>query len=312
MVMKNVKIASKESANFFYLNHALKNIFAPEGVEILESPVAFKKYSWLKKYWQEKPKEGYFIWVKQQPKQPLTACVAISRLKTNQKLRNLLIIEKDINAESSVSCSAFAIDLCAKHQAQGMIVLKEGASLSYKHMHSWGKDDYVEPDYEFILEKGAKLDYFYQLLNPPKELTFKTKISLLKKASANMKIVVRGEHSSININEEMIFLGKQSQGSVSLRLVADKQTIIKGVNQLIAEKEARGHLNCQGMILDDHSFIQLIPALTNKNKKSLLTHEASIGKINEEEINYLRSRGLSLKEAINLIVNGFLHLDPLK
>jgi Fe-S cluster assembly scaffold protein SufB len=193
-----------------------------------------------------------------------------------------------------------------------MIVLKEGASLSYKHLHSWGKNDYVEPDYEFILGKGAKLNYFYQLLNPPKELTFKTKISLLEKASANMKIIVRGEHSSININEEMIFLGKQSQGSISLRLVADKQTIIKGINQLIAEKEARGHLNCQGMILDDHSSIQLVPALTNKNKKSLLTHEASIGKINEEEINYLRTRGLSSKEAINLIVNGFLHLDPLK
>jgi len=309
MVMKNVKIASKKSANFFYLNNTLKNIFAPEGVEILESPVAFKKYSWLKKYWQEKPKEGYFIWVKQQPKQLLTTCVVISRSKTIQNLRNLLIIEKGIAAESLVSCSAFAIGLCAKHQAQGMIVLKEGASLSYKHLHSWGKNDYVEPDYEFILEKGARLDYFYQLLNPPKALTFKTKFSLKEKSSANLNVIMRGKNASINIEEEMDLLGKGAQGTVNLRLVAEQNTKIKAVNKLIAQAEGRGHLECQGMILDNQSSIELIPDLINNNKNSLLTHEASIGKINQEEINYLRARGLSQKEAINLIVNGFLHLN---
>jgi uncharacterized protein len=309
MVMKNVRIVPKKSANFYYLDHTLKNMFAPEGVEILESPVAFKKYSWLKKYWQQQPKEGYFIWVKQQPEKPLITCVAISRLKTNQNLSNLLIIEKGIAAESLVSCSALAIGLCAKHQAQGKIILKEGASLSYKHLHSWGKNDYVEPDYEFILEKGARLDYFYQLLNPPKELTFKTKISLKEKSSANLNVIMRSKNASINIEEEMDLLGKGAQGTVNLRLVAEKNTKIKAVNKLIAQAEGKGHLECQGMILDNQSSIELIPDLINKNKNSLLTHEASIGKINQEEINYLRARGLSQKEAINLIVNGFLHLN---
>jgi len=310
MVMKNVRIVPKKSANFYYLNHTLKNIFAPEGVEVLESPVAFKKYSWIKKYWQQQPKEGYFIWVKQQPKQPLITCVAISRLKTSQNLKNLLIIEKGISAQSLVSCSALAIGLCAKHQAQGMIVLKEDANLSYKHLHSWGENDYVEPDYEFILEKGAKLDYFYQLLNPPKALIFKTKISLREKASANLNVIMRSKNASINIEEEMDLLGKGAQATVNLRLVAEKNTKIKAVNKLIAKAEGKGHLECQGMILDDQSSIELIPALINKNKNSLLTHEASIGKINEEEINYLRARGLSQREAINLIVNGFLRLNP--
>lgn len=309
MVMKNVKIAQKKSANFYYLNHTLENLYSPLGVEILESPIAFKKYPWSRKYFDKKPQEGYFIWVKQQPDKPLITCVAISQAKTNQQLQNLLIIEKGIAAESLVSCSALAIGLCAKHQAQGKIILKEGASLSYKHLHSWGKEDYVKPDYEFILEKGARLDYSYQLLNPPKELTFKTKISLGEKASANLNVIMRSKNASINIEEEMNLLGKGAQGTVNLRLVAEKNTKIKAVNKLIAKAEGKGHLECQGMILDNQSSIELIPDLINKNKNSLLTHEASIGKINEEEINYLRARGLSQKEAINLIVNGFLHLN---
>ncbi|NMB92392.1 MAG: hypothetical protein GYA31_02090 [Parcubacteria group bacterium] len=307
--MKNAKFVPKKSANFYYLDHALKNIFAPQGVEILESPLAFKKYSWSRKYFNKKPHEGYFIWVKEQPKQALTTCVAISRSKTNQNLDNLLIIEKGISAQSLVSCSALAIGLCAKHQAQGKIVLKEGASLSYKHLHSWGQNDYVEPDYEFILEKGARLDYFYQLLNPPKKLIFKTKISLGEKASANLNVVMKSKNAVINIEEEMDLLGQGAQGTVNLRLVAGKNTQIKAMNKLIAKAKGKGHLECQGMILDNQSSIELIPDLINKNKNSLLTHEASIGKINQEEINYLRTRGLSQKQAINLIVNGFLHLN---
>lgn len=307
--MKNVKSVLPKNANFYYLDHSLKNIFAPDGVEILASNKAYQKYTWLRKYFHQVPKEGYFIWVKKQPQKPLSTCVAIGHKKISQQLQNLLIIEKGIKAEALVSCSALSIGLCANHYAQGKIILKEGASLTYRHFHSWGQKDYVEPDYEFLLEKGAKLDYYYQLLNPPSQIHFKTKISLLDKASANLQIIMKSSSSIINIEEEMELLGKQSQGTVNLRLVAEKNTQIKAFNKLRAENESRGHLECQGLLLDDHSSIELIPALINQNKKSLLTHEASIGKINEEEINYLRSRGLSQKQAIDLIVNGFLQLN---
>jgi hypothetical protein len=52
--------------------------------------------------------------------------------------------------------------------------------------------------------------------------------------------------------------------------------------------------------------MRLVPELVNENKDALLTHEASIGRISEEELNYLRARGLSENEAIDLIVAGFL------
>ncbi|MGC8651049.1 MAG: SufB/SufD family protein [Minisyncoccia bacterium] len=306
--MRNVKSVTKKSANFYYLNHALVSIYAPFGVEILESFQAYQKYPWAKQYFNQIPKEGYFIWVKKQQSNPLSTCVAISQSKINQQLQNLLIIEKGLTIESFVSCSALANGLCANHYAQGKIILKEGASLIYKHLHSWGEHDYVEPDYEFILEKGAKLNYLYQLLNPPKELNFKTKIILKEKASANINVGIRSKNTAVNLEEEMDLLGKNSQGAVYLRLVADKNAQIKAVNKLVAQAEGKGHLDCRGIILDHHSSIELVPALINRNKESILTHEASIGKINQEEINYLRSRGLTQKEAVNLIVNGFLKI----
>ncbi len=61
-----------------------------------------------------------------------------------------------------------------------------------------------------------------------------------------------------------------------------------------------------GLLLDGNSSIDAVPELLNKNKDATLTHEASIGRISEEELSYLRSRGLTEDEAIGLIVTGFL------
>jgi Fe-S cluster assembly scaffold protein SufB len=62
------------------------------------------------------------------------------------------------------------------------------------------------------------------------------------------------------------------------------------------------------IVIDKNSKISLIPELICQNKKAQITHEASIGKISEEELNYLRMRGLTEDEAINLIVSGFLKI----
>lgn len=67
-----------------------------------------------------------------------------------------------------------------------------------------------------------------------------------------------------------------------------------------------GHVDCMGLLLSENSSVQAIPELINRNKDASLTHEASVGKISEETLNYLRSRGLTENEAINLIVTGFL------
>jgi len=61
-----------------------------------------------------------------------------------------------------------------------------------------------------------------------------------------------------------------------------------------------------GLLLAEDSSINAIPELVNRNKDTSLTHEASIGKISEEILNYLRSRGLTEDQAIDLIVSGFL------
>jgi len=97
---------------------------------------------------------------------------------------------------------------------------------------------------------------------------------------------------------------------IKLRMISDENSKISSHSKIVARGGGKGHIDCMGLLLSESSFINSTPELVNANKNAVLTHEAAIGKISEEELNYLRSRGLSKDEAVNLIVTGFLGEVP--
>ena len=71
----------------------------------------------------------------------------------------------------------------------------------------------------------------------------------------------------------------------------------------------KGHLECNGLVLSDDSSIYAVPELEANSSGLELSHEAAVGKIDEDEIYYLTSRGLTEEEAAAMIVRGFLSMD---
>ncbi len=303
MVMKNVK-----NVNFWQIDHKVRNILGVEGVIVLPSPKAWQKFDWVKSLFKEKPKEGYFVWVKKQVPFPLSTCITIASPKISQNLTNLLVIEKGLNIKANVVCNAAKNNLYGSHKAKGKLILKEGASLDYYHFHQWGKKDFVSPDYEFILGKDSKLVYNYKNLLPPENLELKTVIYSKENSSSNINFLINGINSQIKIEDILFLEGKNSQGIVRLRLVGRKKSDIEAYSEILAKNVVKGHLDCQGLLVDKYSKISLAPKLICQNKGAQLTHEASIGRIAEEQLTYLRMRGLSEKEATDLIISGFLKI----
>jgi len=301
--MKNVK-----NVNYWQVDHKIKQIFERKGAVILPSPTAWEKFKWSRAYFERKPKEGYFVWIKKQVDFPLTTCITIASPKISQDLTNLLVIEKGITVKANVICNAARDNLCGTHKARGKLLLKDNTSLEYNHLHRWGEKDFVSPDYEFILGKNSRLVYTYKNLFPPENLQLKTTIRGGKNSSSNLNFIINGLNSRIEVKDTLFLEGKNSQGVVRLRLVGRKNSQIKAISKIVAEVAGRGHLDCRGLLIDKNSTISLIPELICQSKDAQITHEASIGKISEEELNYLRQRGLSEEEAINLIVTGFLEL----
>ncbi len=292
--------------NFLQIDNKIVEILKADGVEILPVVKAWTKYPWMRNYVAKKPKEGYFLWVKRQPKLPLSTCVTIASKGVVQTLSNFVVIEKNIKAYANVICNSSEDNLCGKHFAKGTLILKENSSLEYMHIHKWGHKDYINPDYEFFLEKNSQLKYTYENLYPPKELNIKTVFNVEKNTSANANFVINAKNSFVNIDETMLLKGENSKGVLRLKLVGKERSKINSVSKMEARKNGTGHLECEGLVVDKASSIELTPKLVCLDNKSQLTHEASIGRISSEQLNYLKSRGLSLKESIDLIVSGFL------
>jgi len=305
--MKNANSAPlARNANYLQIDHRVRNVMGSKEVIVLPSPAAWEKFVWTRKYFEEKPKEGYFIWVRKQPSVPLATCVTIASKKVSQNLRNLAVIEKGIKAQANVICNALENNLCGTHLAKGKLILKDGVSLEYNHVHKWGQKDFVSPDYDFILGKNTKLIYNYKNLFPPENLNLKTTIFAGENSNCILSFVVNGQNSKIEIKDSVFLEGKNSNSIVRLRLVGKKKSQISAISKIIARAPSRGHLDCQGLLVDKFSKISLSPELVCENNKAQITHEASIGRISEEQLTYLRMRGLSEKEAIDLIISGFL------
>ena len=311
MVMKNANSGQlnktfPQKVIYFQKDHYVE-AKKENGIIVMPILKAFKKYKFIKEFFKKKPEEGYFIWVKKQIDFPIITCVNICSSRVSQNLTNLFIIEKGLKIKANTLCMAEKDNLIGVHIALGKVILKENSNLEYSHIHKWGNNDKVLSDYEFILEKNSRLSYSYSNLFSPKILDLKTKITNMKGALSDLKININGINSKINLDDSIVLKEKNAQAMLRLRVVGRENTHIKGISTLIAEAPSKGHLDCQGLLIGKKSEIFLSPELICKDKNAQITHEASVGKISGKEITYLRTRGLSEKEAINLIVLGFLN-----
>ena len=76
-----------------------------------------------------------------------------------------------------------------------------------------------------------------------------------------------------------------------------------------AKAPAKGHVECSGLLMSPRANAVTIPQLVAHHQDAVLTHEASIGKLAEEEINYLQAKGFTYDEAVSLLVRGFVTTD---
>jgi Fe-S cluster assembly scaffold protein SufB len=106
--------------------------------------------------------------------------------------------------------------------------------------------------------------------------------------------------------------GKNGRAELTTSAVAlDRAKLTMRGRILCEADDGRGHISCRGLMLSDEAEIYTIPELISRRMNASLTHEAAIGRISEDQLIYLMSRGLSREEAESLIVRGFLDVSPL-
>ncbi len=297
-----------------------------QGVEMLPITEALKKYDGLKEYyWKLIPREkdaftkeaaddldnGYFIRALPGEKvvYPLQTCLYIRTDKVRQRVHNIVVAEEGSELHIITGCATHPKLTSGLHIGVSEFYIKKGAKLIFTMIHNWGEEVVVRPRSAILVEEGGTYLSNYVSLKGVKSVqTFPT-ATLKEGALARFNsVIVAPKGSEIDTGARVILEGRGSRSEIISRTISYGGKVIARGHLVGKVPEIKAHLECQGLILSDEGIIHAIPELEAHVADVDMSHEAAVGKIAREEIEYLMARGLDEEEATSTIVRGFLNV----
>ena len=300
-------------------------------IELLPIGEALKRYGWFREqyYWQAVPADyndytakcaaspeaqGFFIHVKQGAKipYPVQACLYMTRGDIVQMVHNVVILEEGAELNLITGCALRHGIYSGAHVGVTESYVGQNAKLISTMVHSWSPESEVRPHSGTIVEAGGTYVDNYCSLRPARSVQSNPRTWLNgERASAKYLTVILGsEGSSMQIGGEVYLNGENTSAELAHRAICTGGRIYQE-GLLIGNASCRAHVDCAGMVLaaSNEGFIQSIPGLRSLHPEARMSHEASIGKIAPEQVEYLQTRGMDERQAISLIIRGFLGAD---
>jgi Fe-S cluster assembly scaffold protein SufB len=188
--------------------------------------------------------------------------------------------------------------------------VKKNAKLSFTMIHNWAEDMDVRPRSVAQVEEGGLFLNNYICMKPVRSLQMYPTTHLVgKDAVARFYSIIMGSRGSEYDLGGRIFLKEPgNRAEIVARTISNGGKIIARGHLIGEVADIKAHLECRGLLLNG-GIIHAIPELEGHADGVEMSHEAAVGKIAQEEIAYLMSRGLSEDEATATIVRGFLSVD---
>ncbi len=327
--MENVGVVADEmnrAGTMLFIDNAPSHCSSKpqEGLEMMPLSEALKAHEGLKDYmWNimdpAKDKytaksyledaDGYFIRVKagHHIKAPVQTCVMISKNKTVQNVHNIVIVEEGASLEMITGCSTTHHANDSLHVGVSEIYVADNASLTFSMIHSWGKQTGVRPRTSTVVGKNARYTNNYVILNPVGSLQSFPTATLDEGASAMYNTMcIAHEGSDIDTGGLVYLNGKKSNAQIMSRSISMGGMMCARGRLVGNAPEVKAHLECRSIIMKDGGSTLAVPELEAHVADVEMTHEAAVGKIAQDQIEYLMSRGLDEDQAVSMIVRGFL------
>jgi Fe-S cluster assembly protein SufB len=310
--------------------HSVRKELTDKGVVFMGTDMALKEYPELfKKYFGTviPPEDnkfsalnsavwsgGSFVYI---PKgvvvdQPLQAYFRINAEQVGQFERTLIIAEEGARVHYIEGCTAPVYATESLHSAVVEVIAKKGAQVRYTTLQNWSKDVYNLVTKRAHAHAGATVEWLDA--NTGSRLTMKYPSVYLLGEGAKAEIVSvafagSGQHQ--DAGAKAVHLAKNTTSHITSKSVSKDggRTTYRGL--LKVAKGATGvksTVRCDALMIDDNSRSDTYPYIEIDEEDAAITHEATVGKISDEMLFYLMSRGLKENEAMNLIVLGFVEM----
>jgi len=321
--------ASQRSGTFIQMdNTPVHSSFNQDGVEVMPVGQALEKYDWMADYWWQAiaidtdkytanvelgQHSGYFIraLAGQKSTFPVQACLYLSKAGLAQKVHNIIIAEEGSELDIITGCTTASAEEPGLHMGVSEFYIKRGAKVTFTMIHSWNSKVAVRPRTVAVIEENGLFISNYVLMKPVRSLQmYPAAICVGENATVRFNsIMVAGAGSSLDVGSRVLLNARGARTEIVSRAITTGGNIIaRGYIEGNAP-DVKGHLECRGLILKEKGMIHAIPELKGNLAGIDLSHEAAVGKIAEEEVEYLMARGLTRDEATATIVRGFLRVD---
>ncbi len=296
-------------------------------VEIMSIEKALAKYDWLWEYWwravpvdmdkytafaELHQKGGYFIRILPGARldRPLQSCLLQSENESSQRIHNIIIAEEGSRAEIISGCTTVPQVEEGMHLGISEFYIKKGAFLSFTMVHNWAEGFHVRPRSGAILDEDATFINNYILLKPVRSIQSNPRAVLRGRgARARFNSIIYGQGDSVlDLGSVLELQAENTRGeAVSRAAAAGSSRIIMRGKLLAGSNTAQGRLECKGILLSPRAEMEAIPELeVQKAPRATLTHEAAVGPISREAVEYLMARGFTEEEAASLLIQGFM------
>lgn len=316
---------SRRAGSYFQKDQEIVHAMSStEGVEILGLAAALEKYEWMKDYyWNAVPRDKdritQYVAKQKEPRGvvviarkgvkitlPLQACLFLSDEKI-QHVHNIFIAEEGSEMHLISGCASASSGQTGSHLGVSEFYIKKDARITSTMIHNWGEHISVFPRSASIVEENGLFISNYVCMQPVKKVEmYPTAVLAGDHAVARFSSVVMSQPGSyLDIGSRAILSGKGASAELITRAITRGGTVISR-GHIVGETEGtKGHIECKGLILKD-GLIHAIPEIEGRVVGTELSHEAAVGKIARDEIDYLVSRGLDEEVATATIIRGFL------
>ena len=264
--------------------------------------------------------DGSFVYIPKGVKCPmeLSTYFRINDKESGQFERTLIIAEDDSTVSYLEGCTAPAYDTNQLHAAVVELIAFERATIKYSTVQNWYAGDPktgLGGIYNFVTKRGRcagkKSKISWTQVEVGAAITWKYPSCILQgddSVGEFYSVALTNGHMQADTGTKMIHLGKNTRSTiVSKGISADvSHNSYRGLVKIAPRATgARNYTQCDSMLVGDRCSANTFPYIEVGNASSQVEHEASTSKMNEEQLFYFQSRGLSAEDAVSMIVNGF-------
>lgn len=263
--------------------------------------------------------DGSFVWIPKNTRCPmeLSTYFRINEQNTGQFERTLIVAEEGSYVSYLEGCTAPQRDENQLHAAVVELVAHDNAEIKYSTVQNWypGDEDGKGGIYNFVTKRGkcagraSKISWTQ--VETGSAITWKYPSCILQgdeSVGEFYSVAVTNNAQQADTGTKMVHLGRNTRSTiVSKGISAGRSSnAYRGLVQINRRaKGARNYSQCDSLLIGDKCAAHTFPYIDTRNPAAQIEHEASTSKIGEDQLFYLRQRGLSEEDAVSMVVNGF-------